>query len=310
MQIQINDTIAKGVREVVLRSSPLKAYLIRRDETPVGEYSTVYILTDEDRRGFYIGQTGEGDNSFAKRFGKHRKSPTEEWWTLAICFVDTNGRLNSEKLRKWIESRLNEIAKEKKYVVVSSAGKAGPAVSDSEEILGKMLEICWLLGVPWAEGKSITATPSSVVSVPGSHVASSSKATPVTGKGKYHGLSAKVIRALMKHLFDNGLVTASDIKAFVSPASHRNFKIASHKICTMMIDHARYDNKISGLVRYYPEKFSFGGKDYALCRELRPGSVPKFLAMAAKHGLSEKDVANLCPDPKLVIDFFKEISAK
>lgn len=111
MQIQINDTIAKGVREVVLRSSPLKAYLIRRDETPVGEYSTVYILTDEDRRGFYIGQTGEGDNSFAKRFGKHRKSPTEEWWTLAICFVDTNGRLNSEKLRKWIESRLNEIAK-------------------------------------------------------------------------------------------------------------------------------------------------------------------------------------------------------
>lgn len=309
MQIKI-DTLTKGTREIVLPGSTLKAYLICRDESPVGESSTVYVLMDNDRRGFYIGQTGAGDNSFAKRFGKHRKDPREEWWSLAVCFVDTSGRFDSEKLRKWIESRLNEIAKNRKYVVVSSAGKSGPAVAHSEEMLEKILGICWLLGIPWAEVKSITATASSIVSKPKSHAVPSRKVLSAGKKDKYHGFSAIVIRALMKHIFDNGLVTASDIKAFVSPASHENFKIGSAKICTMMIAHAKYRNKIGGHVRYYPDKYSFGGKDYALCSQLFPTSVPKFLEMAAKYGLSEDDVANLCPDPNRVLNFFKEKCVK
>ena len=311
MQITINDT-GTGIREFVLRGSPLKAYLIGRDASPIETSSTVYVLMDMDRRGFYIGQTGEGDKSFAKRFGKHRKSPTEDWWKLAVCFVDTTGRLDSEKLRKWIESRLNEIAKGKKYVVVSSAAKAGSSVADSEEILEKILEVCWLLGIPWAESKPIAVRMPSVGVAPKSLKISSRKSLPVPAKtkSKYHGFSAMVVQAIMKHLFSNGLVTASDIKAFTHPNSHRDFGIGSATICTMMIDYGKCRNKIGGHIRYYPDRYSYGGKDYALCSQLFPKSVPKFLAMAAKHGMSENDVANLCPTtPKLVLDFFAEIRA-
>ncbi len=150
MKIKIDKAVSSGVREIILSGSTVKAYLIKRDERPIQESSTVYVLMDKDRRGFYIGQTGEGDGSFAKRFVSHSNARTEKWWSLALCIVDTTGRLDNENVRKWIESSLYEIAAEKKYVVVSSATKFSAPVLDSEKILSDILEICWLFGIPWA----------------------------------------------------------------------------------------------------------------------------------------------------------------
>jgi len=130
-----------------------------------------------------------------------------------------------------------------------------------------------------------------------------------TGAGQYRGMSAIVVRSLMRHLFAKGLIKASDIKMFTDASSHLQFKIGSASICTVMVDHAKAARKIGGAIRYYPEKFTFRKKDYALCSQLYPRSVAKFLDMALKHGLTEDDVAKLCPDPTVAKKFFAEIRA-
>ena len=150
MKIKIDPSESAGNREVVFTGTSLKAYIIRRDEKPVDIHSAVYILMDSRRSGFYIGESGDTTGGgFVNRFQRHKSHKTEDWWNLALCFTDTSELFDKVPVRKWIESRLNEIAKDAGYLVVSTAGASGLPVSDAQNKLEEILDFCWLLGIPW-----------------------------------------------------------------------------------------------------------------------------------------------------------------
>ena len=126
-----------------------KAYLVRReDKLPIKE--AVYILMDMRKHCFYIGQTGDGDCAgFVNRSVTHKWE--KKWWEEALVFTDEHGAFQ-EKLRKWIEGRLNEIAKKANTSLVMSTGKKDPVETDVswKGILDWILKVCRLCGLPWA----------------------------------------------------------------------------------------------------------------------------------------------------------------
>ena len=174
-------------------------------------------------------------------------------------------------------------------------------MSDIKQVIG-------LLGYPklFGDSKSASQILPSTVKTNAHKIAK----THNSGSNPYKGMSSIVIQALMKHLFNNGLITASDIKEFVCPSSHLAYKIGSGTAVTMMTDYVNRTKKFGGNVRYYNDKYTFKGKDYALSSQLYPRCIPGFLAMALKHGLSENDVAKLCgAKASIVLKFFAEIRA-
>ena len=141
MKIMIDQSESKGMREFVLIGTSLRACLIKREENPSSLHTaSVYILMDHRRVGFYIGETGDtSGGGFCNRFCSHKSNKKEKWWGLALCFTDTSELFSNERIRKWIESRLNEIAKNDGHLVMSTA----------EDKLREILRVCWLLGIPW-----------------------------------------------------------------------------------------------------------------------------------------------------------------
>ena len=67
--------------------------------------------------------------------------------------------------------------------------------------------------------------------------------TDKKGNNPFHGMSAVVVQSLMKHLFNNGKITDSDIKNFTSAKSHRDFKIGSASSIRMMIEYKNHSKK-------------------------------------------------------------------
>ena len=151
MKIKIDHGDVKGMREFVLAGTSLRAYLIKRDETPSSiNAASVYILMDHRRNGFYIGETGEtSGGGFYKRFNSHKSGKKEKWWELALCFTDTSDLFSDERTRKWIESQLNSIARDERHLVLSTAAVPSVAPSHAEDKLWEILGVCWLLGIPW-----------------------------------------------------------------------------------------------------------------------------------------------------------------
>lgn len=183
MKIKIDPGESIDNREVVFTGTSLKAYIIRRDEKPVDIHSAVYILMDSRRTGFYIGESGDtACGGFVNRFQNHKSRKTEHWWSLALCFTDTSELFDKVPVRKWIESRLNEIAKDAGYLVVSTAGASGAPVSDAENKLGEILDFCWLLGIPWGREKVDKIVDSGVQSAP-----KLAKSPSLNSKVKAHG---------------------------------------------------------------------------------------------------------------------------
>lgn len=276
----------------------------------------VYILVEDDCKNppkFYVGKA----RPFSKRFVSHC-SKTQSFkqshlhWTDGIFIVGENGKFSkwgSDEV-EWFEDRLlKAIIKAGKYQTTNtpSATFSGGTVDAGlcEKQLADIKVIVRLLGYPKLFGDDNAGKISAPVT---SNVATGKKA--VSGNANmYNGLSSVVIRALMTHLFKKGLITTSDIKSFLAPSSHLAYKIGSASAVTMMTDYVNRSKKFSGKARYYNDKYTFNGKDYALSSQLYPRSVPSFLSMASKHGLSQSDVANLCPNPGLVLKFFAEIKA-
>ena len=157
MKIKIDKSESKGMREFVLIGTSLRAYFIKREENPTTLHAaSVYVLMDHRRQGFYIGETGEtSGGGFCHRFNSHKSSKKEQWWDLALCFTDTSELFSDERIRKWIESRLNEIAKSEGYLVISTAAASSESKASAEDKLREILHVCWLLGIPWGRDDSV-----------------------------------------------------------------------------------------------------------------------------------------------------------
>ena len=142
---------SKKYYEFEFSGSSRKAFLVDRSDNPDEiKDAAVYILMDKRKRCFYIGQTGDTDCAgFANRSAVHKWE--KKWWEQALVFTDEHGDFQ-EKLRKWLEGRLNEIAKTANTSLILSIGKKDPSVGDvdSEEILAWVLQVCQLVGLPWA----------------------------------------------------------------------------------------------------------------------------------------------------------------
>ena len=139
----------KPYAELEFSGSCRKAYLVNRDDK-LEIKEAVYILMDRRKHCFYIGQTGDSDCAgFVNRSAVHKWE--KKWWEQALVFTDEHGEFQ-EKLRKWLEGRLNEIAKRANTSLVMSIGKKNPSMADSEgdEILDWILSVCQLCGLPWS----------------------------------------------------------------------------------------------------------------------------------------------------------------
>ena len=141
--------------------SQIRFYLIRRDDSFDRVKEAVYVLMDKFRTQFYIGETGPSSRGgIRNRFQTHKWK--RDFWHCALVIEDRNGEFKMQDVRKWFEWRLNEIAKarsqeDKKYEIVSSAGKQDPKpwLENRIEIV---LAVCRFLGIPWgyASEKSVS----------------------------------------------------------------------------------------------------------------------------------------------------------
>lgn len=169
MRVTISDD-GRKYYEFVLDGSSHRAYLVSRDDRPQDVRESVYILMDKRKSCFYIGQTGDSDCAgFVNRSNNHKWE--KRWWEQALVFTDINGSFQ-ERIRKWLEGRLNEIAKEANTSLIMSVGKQHPenANQNWESILEWILGTCRFVGVPWAY-------PRSVCSVRADHRAANSRQT-------------------------------------------------------------------------------------------------------------------------------------
>ena len=268
----------------------------------------VYLLLSDSSKGrkVYVGES----EPVEKRIKQHLASPPFDW-EEAIVFVGNGaGLLWSKGDIKYMEHGIYMKLKSGSIYEVQNGNTPQQSTvvhpNAWNNIIEEIVVLVNFLGHPKLfnskAAKPIVTAPTATATTPGKKIPKG-KANP------YRGLSAVVIQALMKHLFKSRLITASDIKDFTAPRSHINYKIGSASAVTMMIDHAKHTTIFGGHVRYYHDKYSFKGKDFALTSQLYPRCVPRFLNMASKHGLSENDVASLCPDPALAMNFFAEIKA-
>lgn len=191
MKIKIDPSESQGKREVVFTGTSLKAYILRRDEKPGDIHSAVYILMDHRRTAFYIGESGDtSGGGFVNRFQSHKSKKNEKWWDIALCFIDSSELFDKAPVRKWIESRLNEIAREEGYLVISFAGASGEPTSDAENKLSEILDFCWLLGVPWARERTSSVTKkASIIKAPvkAKHIVKEKQVLPTKPKSKDKG---------------------------------------------------------------------------------------------------------------------------
>lgn len=151
MKIVINRDEAFGCREISLPDSPTSAYFICRGEKFEKVKESVYVLMDQRRTCFYVGESdNEIKGGFDHRIKRHNNIKTEKWWSYAICISDA--RLKNTEVRKWIEWSLYSKARQESFAIVSSAtesykdfqpqGGARKLLDDIELILS-------VLGVPW-----------------------------------------------------------------------------------------------------------------------------------------------------------------
>ena len=262
---------------------------------------------------FYVGKAG----GVSKRFVAHcSKSSVDKLgldWTDAIIFMGRDPEFPwGEDEIQWFEHwLLKGIIEAGRYAYTNDPAKTKLGKVDEvkcENQLADMKFLISLLGYPKLFDdsrvvKSSTTTTATVATKP-----AIGKKIP---KGKSSPCNAPmVVQLLMKHLFDGKLITDSDIKDFTAPSSHRAYRIGSVREVTMMTDYANHTKKYNDHVRYYSDKYTFKGNDYALTNVLRPKCIPCFLDMAKRHGLSENDVANLCPNPKDALKFFADVKAR
>ena len=275
----------------------------------------VYILVEDDCKNpprFYVGKA----RPFSKRFVPHCSSAqsfkqSHLHWTDGIFIVGENAKFSkwgSDEV-EWFEHRLlKAIITAGNYKVTNnpSATFAGGSVDEilCEKQLSDIKVIIGLLGYPKLFGEpNKSSTPTTIP-----QILNLRAKNPRRTSNQFKGMSATVVRALMKHLFTSGLITVSDIKSFIAPSSHLAYKIGSSSAVTMMTDYVNHARKYGGQLRYYSDKYSFKGRLYALSSQLYPRSIPSFLKMALRHGLSENDVAKLCGSKtNVALKFFAEI---
>lgn len=166
MKIEIDAEILKGKCEIVFSGKSVRAYLLERQDKPEELQSAIYILMDQRRSCFYIGQTGNTSHGgFAHRFRSHKSSKTEKWWDIALCFTDSSELFDKPPVRAWLESKLTEIARER-HVVISTAAAPAEPPSNAQSKLEEILWICQLLGIPLAIGKLKQEPPPALPSRP------------------------------------------------------------------------------------------------------------------------------------------------
>lgn len=315
-EIEVNH--ATGVTKLSKMPGDCIAFKIPKDKmnaflNSTNELNTcgVYLLiADSQKREVYVGES----EPVAKRMKQHLQNPYFAW-EEAIVFISSGNLTWGKGDIKYMEHGLFlELNKGNNYKLMNGntpqqATVVHPNVWNN--IIEGIKVLVPFLGHPKlfvhsAKVKVPQANPSTTVALPGVVKNKPKK----SGKNEFKGMSAFVVQALMKHLFTNGMITANDIKDFTAPSSHLAFKIGSASACTMMTPYANQAKKVGGALRYYYDKYSFGGKDYALCSQLYPRSIPAFLNMALAHGLSESDVVNLCGSKnKTVKKFLAEIKA-
>lgn len=156
MKISINRDEAVGRYEISFPDSPMIAYFLCRGEKLESVKESVYVLMDQRRTCFYVGEADkEIKGGFEHRIQTHAKAKAEKWWSYAICISDT--RLRDTEVRKWIEWSLYNKAQLNHFAIVSSAtesyrdyqpqGGALKLLDDIELMLG-------VLGVPWIKSGS------------------------------------------------------------------------------------------------------------------------------------------------------------
>ena len=271
----------------------------------------VYLLLSDSSKGrkVYVGES----EPVEKRIKTHLAKPPFDW-EEAIVFVGNGAGLHWSKGDiKYMEHGIYmKLVSNSIYEVQNGNTPQQSTVVHPNawnDIIEEIVVLVNFLGHPKLFDdskvvKSSTTTTATVATKP-----SIGKKSP---KGKSIPCNASVVvKSLMKHLFDSKLITDSDIKDFVAPSSHRAYSIGCSKTVTMMTDYVNRTEKHGGKSgRYFRDKYTFKGKDYALANVLRPKCIPCFLDMAKRHGLSENDVANLCPNPKEALKFFADVKAK
>lgn len=153
MKITIDTREVQGTTMCVLKGKTLEAYLVKRDERPALDCSSVYVLMDIRRTCYYVGETGNAvTGGFSKRFANHCRDKKEKWFDLCVCFVD-NSRLCDEKTRKWVEWALWKKARDEHYAVLSSATETYgdvPPPSYGPELVNEICQILQIVGIPWS----------------------------------------------------------------------------------------------------------------------------------------------------------------
>lgn len=305
MKIKIDTSESKGKHEVVFIGTSLKAYLIRRIDKPDTIRSSVYILMDDRRTGFYIGESGDTDGGgFVNRIRSHVSKKTEKWWNIALCFTDSSELFDKVPVRKWIESRLNEIARDNKYIVLSTAGASGEAPPNAERKLKEILDVCWLLGVPWARAIEDVAEVSKGVK-------SAVKDAPKHFKGISPSMSshsysdcpysvASIMGAVVLELNNQGKLAQEDVDYLLSHRATLDLKMCGNRYLKVSTGTPNEHKNAKGVYRFMPDrKLEFGSTTYLLSRQLFPKSFDAVVEWIGDHGFSLQQAINLCQKAKM-----------
>ncbi|MBR6021832.1 MAG: hypothetical protein IK066_05370 [Kiritimatiellae bacterium] len=141
------DGFAFGCKVVEGNAFGVRAFQCSRTSIPKDLSKGVYLLLDDRHSLCYVGEAGKGSGGIGARIANHDNTK-ELWWTHAVFFVGAFE--DDEDLRYWIERRLFDLAKPHFGVVSRVAEWKRPVPDDGEEILGKILLLCALLGLPFS----------------------------------------------------------------------------------------------------------------------------------------------------------------
>lgn len=141
------DDSAFGQKYVEGTAFGIEAYQCPRESIPDNSSKGVYLLLDNRHGLCYVGEAGKGSGGVGARISSHVNSK-ETWWSHAVFFVGAFD--GDEDLRYWIERRLFDLAKPHFVVVSSAAEWKKPVPDDGDEVLGKILMLCALFGLPFS----------------------------------------------------------------------------------------------------------------------------------------------------------------
>lgn len=144
--VQTDDS-AFGQKVVEGNAFGIRAFQCPRTSIPADKSKGVYLLLDDRHSLCYIGEAGKGSGGIGARISTHVKA-LEKWWSHAVFFVGAFDE--DEDLRYWIERRLFDLAKPHFIVVSSAAEWKKPVPDEGDEVLGKILMLCALLGLPFS----------------------------------------------------------------------------------------------------------------------------------------------------------------